>query len=221
MTGEVETEPVSEIAAAAPARSLGAAVRMTSFVRVSARPTPMPNRADRSVKRTIVSAVSNRVPMTNPTITSDRPVMITVRTETVRARTGASRVPTTAATAPWGAGATRLHVAVDDFSRVAYAELLPDERNCMLDAEGKPSRFCYALPVTIGSNIWFGANVTVCGGVTIGDNCVIGAGSVVTRDIPAGSLAAGVPCRVIRPITEADSMAYKPEILADNSVIKK
>lgn len=57
--------------------------------------------------------------------------------------------------------------------------------------------------------------------MTIGDNCVIGAGSVVTRDIPANSFAAGVPCRVIREITEKDSMKYLPEILADNSVIEK
>lgn len=99
--------------------------------------------------------------------------------------------------------------------------LIAEERNTMLDADGNVSRFCYALPVTIGNNVWFGANVTVCGGVTIGDNCVIGAGSVVTRDIPAGSLAAGVPCKVIRPITEADSMVHKPEILADNHVIGK
>ena len=48
--------------------------------------------------------------------------------------------------------------------------MLPDERNCMLDAQGRPSRFCYARPVKIGNNIWFGANVTVCGGVTVGDN---------------------------------------------------
>ena len=64
----------------------------------------------------------------------------------------------------------------------------------------------------IGSNCWFGANVTVCPGVTIGDNCVIGAGSVVTCDIPPDSLAAGVPCRVLRAITEADRMANRPEL---------
>ena len=62
--------------------------------------------------------------------------------------------------------------------------------------------------------------MTVCPGVTIGDNCVIGAGSVVTRDIPPNSFAAGVPCRVIREITDADSMKHKPEILADNKVIE-
>ena len=53
-------------------------------------------------------------------------------------------------------------------------------------------------PITVGSNVWFGAGVTVCPGVTIGDNCVIGAGSVVVRDIPAGYVAAGNPCRIIR-----------------------
>lgn len=99
--------------------------------------------------------------------------------------------------------------------------MLPDERNQMLDQNGKPARLCYAKPVHIGSNIWFGACVTVCPGVTIGDNCVIGAGSVVTRDIPANSFAAGVPAKVIRPITEEDSMKYKPEILGGCSVIEK
>ena len=93
------------------------------------------------------------------------------------------------------------------------------ERNAIMTAGGEQKRLCYARPVHIGSNCWFGASVTVCPGVTIGDDCVIGAGSVVTRDIPAGSFAAGVPCRVVRPITEADSMVYKPEILADNKVI--
>ncbi len=91
--------------------------------------------------------------------------------------------------------------------------LIASERNRMIDEAGKPARLCYAKPVTIGSNIWFGANVVVCSGVTIGDNCVIGAGSVVTKDIPANSFAAGVPCRVVREITEADSMKYKTELL--------
>ncbi|MBQ4574669.1 MAG: sugar O-acetyltransferase [Clostridia bacterium] len=98
--------------------------------------------------------------------------------------------------------------------------MLPDERNLMLDADGNPKRFCYAKPVHVGNNCWFGANVVVCPGVTIGDNCVIGAGSVVTRDVPPNSFAAGNPCRVIREITEKDSMKYKPEILADNRVIE-
>lgn len=71
--------------------------------------------------------------------------------------------------------------------------MLPDERRFMLDGNGVPKHFCYAKPVRIGNDCWFGANVVVCPGVTIGDGCVIGAGSVVTRDIPPLSFAAGNP----------------------------
>ena len=99
--------------------------------------------------------------------------------------------------------------------------MLPDERRFMLDANGEKRHFCYAKPVHIGHDCWFGANVVVCPGVTVGDNCVIGAGSVITRDIPDNSFAAGVPCRVIRPITEQDSMKYMPDVLADNRVIEE
>lgn len=56
-------------------------------------------------------------------------------------------------------------------------------------------------PISVGSNVWFGAGVLVCPGVTIGDNCVIGAGSVVVKDIPANCVAAGNPCKVIRKVT--------------------
>ncbi len=84
--------------------------------------------------------------------------------------------------------------------------MLPDERRLLLCEDGVERHMCYAKPVVIGSDCWFGANVTVCPGVTVGDGCVIGAGSVVTRDIPACSFAAGVPCRVIRPITQKDSV---------------
>lgn len=61
-----------------------------------------------------------------------------------------------------------------------------------------------AKPITIGSNVWFGGNVVVLPGVTIGDNSVIGAGSVVTKSIPAGVVAVGNPCKVLRQITEDD-----------------
>ncbi len=99
--------------------------------------------------------------------------------------------------------------------------MIASERNQILDPNGKKSRLCYAKPVHIGNSCWFGANVTVCPGVTIGDGCVIGAGSVVTRDIPPNSFAAGVPARVIRPISEADSMKYKPEVLGGCQVIEE
>ncbi len=64
----------------------------------------------------------------------------------------------------------------------------------------------YAKPITIGNNVWIASHVTICGGVTIGDNVVIGAGSVVTKDIPSNVLAVGVPCKVVREITEADKL---------------
>lgn len=87
--------------------------------------------------------------------------------------------------------------------------LCHEERNVRLHEDGTPYTLEYAKPITIGSNCWIASNVTICGGVHIGEGCVIGAGSVVTRDIPAHSLAAGNPCRVIRPITDADRMAHR------------
>lgn len=62
----------------------------------------------------------------------------------------------------------------------------------------------YAHPIKVGNNVWIGGNVVVLPGVTIGDNAVIGAGSVVTKDIPPGIVAVGNPCRVIREITDED-----------------
>ena len=58
----------------------------------------------------------------------------------------------------------------------------------------------WAKPVTIGNNVWIGGSVTILAGVTIGDNCTIGAGSVVTRDIPANSVAVGNPARVVKQV---------------------
>lgn len=58
----------------------------------------------------------------------------------------------------------------------------------------------WAKPINVGNNVWFGGNVTVLAGVTIGDNTVIGAGSVVTKDIPSNVVAVGNPCKIIRKI---------------------
>ena len=66
----------------------------------------------------------------------------------------------------------------------------------------------YNMPVHIGRNCWLGAGVIVLPGVTIGDNTVIGAGSIVTKDIPANVVAVGNPCRVLRPIGEKDREYY-------------
>lgn len=66
----------------------------------------------------------------------------------------------------------------------------------------------FSFPVTIGNNVWIGSNVVINPGVTIGNNSVIGAGSIVTKDIPANVVAAGVPCNVIREITDRDKEYY-------------
>ena len=65
-----------------------------------------------------------------------------------------------------------------------------------------------AKPITVGNNVRIGAGATVLAGVTIGDNSVIGAGSVVTKSIPGGVVAVGVPCKVMRKITEEDKHRY-------------
>ena len=64
-------------------------------------------------------------------------------------------------------------------------------------------------PITLEDGVWIGANATVCGGITIGKGSIIGAGSVVTKDIPAGVIAVGNPCRVMREITEEDKVELK------------
>ena len=79
----------------------------------------------------------------------------------------------------------------------AIHPMLAEERNQGLEK---------ALPIVIGDNCWIGADVTILPGVTIGSNTIIGAKSVVTKDIPDHVLALGNPCRVIRPITEDDSI---------------
>lgn len=98
--------------------------------------------------------------------------------------------------------------------------MLSAERKALRCPDGEVRRLCYARPVHIGNDCWICANVTVLPGVTIGDGCVIGAGSVVTRSIPANSFAAGNPCRVIRTLTDSDSMNNKPEILGDCAVLE-
>lgn len=89
---------------------------------------------------------------------------------------------------------------------------LPQERNQYQREDGVMTDREYAKPVTIGSNCWIASNVVICGGVTVGEGSVIGAGSVVTKDIPSGVLAAGNPCRVIRQITEQDSVYLKKQL---------
>lgn len=87
-----------------------------------------------------------------------------------------------------------------------------DERAMYVNASGDLTDKEYGAPIVIGDHCWLASNVTVLPGVTIGRNTVIGAGSVVTHDIPEGVLAAGNPCKVIRKITAADKLQNHPEL---------
>ena len=80
--------------------------------------------------------------------------------------------------------------------------------NHLFDADEREMGGCVAKPITIGNRCWLAANVSVMPGVTIGDDTIIGAGSVVTHDIPKGVIAAGNPCTVLRQITEKDKTAF-------------
>lgn len=75
----------------------------------------------------------------------------------------------------------------------------------------------FGQPVAIGSDVWVGGGAIICPGVTIGSRTVIGAGSVVTRDVPDGVFAAGNPCRVIREITESSAVARSEGLRPDQS----
>ncbi len=77
-----------------------------------------------------------------------------------------------------------------------------------IDPDLRSKAYQYNMPVHIGRNCWIGAGALIMPGVTIGDNTVIGAGSVVTKDIPANVVAVGNPCRVMRPISEHDKIYY-------------
>lgn len=99
--------------------------------------------------------------------------------------------------------------------------------NCVIATASHPidpvlrqEAYQYNLPVHIGKNCWLGAGVIVCPGVTIGDNTIIGAGSVVTKDIPSGVVAFGNPCRVHREVTERDKEYYYKDRKIDYAKLK-
>ena len=110
---------------------------------------------------------------------------------------------------------TNHNCTILDAASVRFGEHVFLGPNCVLTTAGHPTDpgqraqgWEFARPITVGDDVWIGANVTVLPGVTIGRGSVIGAGSVVTRDVPPGVVAAGSPCRVLRPLTEADRTKY-------------
>ena len=97
-------------------------------------------------------------------------------------------------------------ITIGDFCNIANNVVIVDHNHKFVNTgviEGYESS-----PIHIGNRVWIGANVVVMPGVTIGNNSVIGAGSVVTKDIPANVVAFGNPCKVHREITEQDEVYY-------------
>lgn len=110
---------------------------------------------------------------------------------------------------------TNYNVTILDGAKVTFGDNVFIAPNCVfstaghaIDSEQRSRGLEIALPITVGDNVWIGTNVSVLPGVTIGNNTIIGAGSVVNKNIPEGVIAAGNPCKVIRKITEEDKKKY-------------
>ena len=99
------------------------------------------------------------------------------------------------------------HIYVGDYTMFGPNVILATAGHPILP-KLRQEAYQYNMPVHIGKNCWLGAGVIVLPGVTIGDNTVIGAGSVVTKDIPSNVVAVGNPCRVLREINEHDKKYY-------------
>lgn len=107
------------------------------------------------------------------------------------------------------------NLIITDGAKVTFGDHVFVAPNCCfttaehaLDPEMRKAGMEVAKPITVGSNVWIGAGSTILAGVTIGSGSVIGAGSVVKKSIPENVVAVGVPCKVLRPITEADKYRY-------------
>lgn len=107
------------------------------------------------------------------------------------------------------------NLVITDGAKVNFGDHVFIAPNCCfttaehaIDPEQRKAGYEVAKPITIGNNVWIGAGATILAGVTIGDNTIIGAGSVVSKSIPENVVAVGVPCKVMREITEADKHRY-------------
>ena len=99
------------------------------------------------------------------------------------------------------------HIYVGDYTLIGPNVVLATAGHPILP-ELREKAYQFNMPIHIGKNCWLGAGVVVLPGVTIGDNTVIGAGSIVTKDIPSGVIAVGNPCRVLRKISDHDREYY-------------
>lgn len=111
------------------------------------------------------------------------------------------------------------HIYIGDYTMIGPNVVIATAGHPILP-ELREQGYQYNAPVHIGRNCWLGAGVIIVPGVTVGDNAVIGAGSVVTKDIPSNVLAAGNPCRVLREINEYDKEYYFKDRKIDFRILK-
>ena len=111
------------------------------------------------------------------------------------------------------------HIYIGDYTMIGPNVVIATAGHPLLP-ELREQGYQYNAPVHIGRNCWLGAGVIIVPGITIGDNAVIGAGSIVTKDIPSNVLAVGNPCRVLREINEHDKEYYFKDRKIDHSKLK-
>lgn len=99
------------------------------------------------------------------------------------------------------------HIYIGDYTMIGPNVTIATAGHPILP-ELREKGYQYNFPVHIGKNCWLGAGVIVLPGITIGDNVVIGAGSIVTKDLPSNVVAVGNPCKVLREVIEKDRMYY-------------
>lgn len=112
------------------------------------------------------------------------------------------------------------HIYVGDYTMIGPNVVIATAGHPILP-ELREKAYQYNMPIHIGRNCWIGAGALIMPGVTIGDNTVIGAGSVVTKDIPANVVAVGNPCRVLREIGEHDREFYFKDKRIDHSKLER
>ena len=107
------------------------------------------------------------------------------------------------------------NMVIQDGGGVSFGDSVFIGPNCCfttaehaIDPEMRKAGVEIAKPIKVGNNVWIGAGCTILAGLEIGDNSIIGAGSVVTKSIPSNVIAVGVPCKVLREITEKDKTTY-------------
>lgn len=108
------------------------------------------------------------------------------------------------------------HIYVGDYTMFGPNVIIATAGHPILP-ELRGKNYQYNMPVRIGKNCWLGAGVIIVPGITIGDNVVIGAGSVVTKDLPSNVVAVGNPCKVLREVNERDKEYYFKDRKIDHS----